>query len=262
MGDLSGVHAKLGRAKTHAADLKTRLEVALDPDRCRFELKFDPKSGKHVLRVYDVPAIDPEWSLIAGDCIMNARSALDHLAWQLVADHGGQPGRETNFPIRETPFNKKGMFEPLALRPDVTDSRILGRLEEVQPYIGVDGECVDGSQAHMWVLHRLNNIDKHRLLLVMVCALDIGKMYWMSPDAGSVPDFGIFRVPAEEGAKVAWFDFKGLEAPKDFDPHPSLHVVMNEGEFPRLTSHDVVGALQGITFWVEMVVIPRFAEFL
>ena len=42
---------------------------------------------------------DVEWSLILGDLLHNLRSALDHLAWQLVVDGGGTPSQDTNFPV-------------------------------------------------------------------------------------------------------------------------------------------------------------------
>jgi hypothetical protein len=40
-----------------------------------------------------------EWGLLVGDLAHNARSALDHLAWQVVLHGGGSPDERTGFPI-------------------------------------------------------------------------------------------------------------------------------------------------------------------
>jgi hypothetical protein len=261
MVDLTGVHAKLRRAKAHAADLQGKLDSALKPDLYRFVFDPNTEAGKHVLRVYDVPANNPDWTLIVGDCIMNIRGALDHLAWQLVKHHGGTPGEQTSFPIREKPRNKKGHFEPPTFQAGFTKRRVLDRLAELQPYIGPDGELTDGSHTHLWRLNRLNNIDKHRLLLVVVCTLDVGSMRWVTREGGVAPDLGVYRVVAKDGAKVATFDFQGTERPPDFDPHPALHVVLNETEFPELSNFNVVDALKSLIMFVEWGIVERFREF-
>lgn len=41
----------------------------------------------------------PSWaSIVSGDYVHNLRSALDHLAWQLVKVSGAKPGSWTSFP--------------------------------------------------------------------------------------------------------------------------------------------------------------------
>lgn len=261
MGDLAGVYAKIERAKFHALDLQGRLDVALAPDRYSFALDPRDDAGRYVLRILDVPEVDPDWSLIAGDCIMNARGALDHLAWQIVTDHGGSPGTSTKFPIRENPW-ANGVFSPSKFLPGVTDRRILDLLEQTQPYIAPSGELQDPAQSHLWVLHRFNNIDKHRLLLVMVCALDLGSMYWEVPEGTDAPDFSYYRIAAKRGGKVALFDYRGGYAPPGFDPHPALQVVLNEADFPRFTSDTVVQTLHSLIYWAEFQVIRPFADLL
>jgi hypothetical protein len=54
--------------------------------------------------VSNVPATKGEWSLIIGDCLHNARSTLDHLAYQLAMLHLGRElsedeARLINFPV-------------------------------------------------------------------------------------------------------------------------------------------------------------------
>ena len=123
--DLTGVDLKIGRAYGHIEDLKTAVQDAFDRSRYHFTLDFDPNSKEHAYTAHNVPAIDPKWSLMVGDFLHNARSALDHLAWQLVILDGGTPGEHTQFPVRESPFTKRGKRIPTDLQPPVSDPTIL-----------------------------------------------------------------------------------------------------------------------------------------
>jgi hypothetical protein len=258
--DLTGVDLKLKRAKAHLADLKQAIGKRLDPNLYRFELQRDPQSGKHVLSAHDVPAVDPEWSLEIGEILFNLRSALDHLAWQLVLlDGREEPGEHTQFPIRETPFSKKGTLTPTRLVPEITDPQILRALEEVQPYYGPDLAPAEYTSSPLWQVHKLNIIDKHRLLLVILVTLDVGQMWWGEKASGGPPDFGFFTDPVTESAPVAWFDFHGEEPPPDFDPHPALHVRLSEPEVPwGISTVDVVGYLNMLCQWIDEWTIGRF----
>jgi hypothetical protein len=105
--------------------------------------------------------------LIIGDAVHNLRSALDHLAWQLVESHAaitpGAPGPDENtaFPIYQTAPKKK--FAALAKVQGMGPGAV-SLLESLQPY-----NCGDNT---LWELSKLDNIDKHRLLLVVALRQD------------------------------------------------------------------------------------------
>jgi hypothetical protein len=253
-GDLTGVDLKLKRAKCHLAHLENTINDRIDSDVYRFELKRDPKSGKHILSAHDV---DPEWSLEIGEILFNLRSALDHLAWQLVLlDGKHEPGDETQFPIRETPFTKKGQLVGARIQPAISDPQILHLVDEVQPYYGHDLTPQPFYTSPLWQVNRLNNIDKHRLLLVVLVALDVGQMWWGGPPT---PDFGVCSGPVVEGSPVAWFDFHGEEPPPEFDPHPALHIRLNEPEMPAGASVvTATGYLSMLCQWVDEWTIGEY----
>jgi hypothetical protein len=253
--DLSGVELKIGRAKAHLADLKDSMEAVVHPDRYRFDLQYDAQTQKHVYTVHNVPAIPPAWSLTVGEILYNLRSALDHLAWQLVLLDGGNPGDDTQFPVRASPFDKKGQLFRARLIPPVSNAQILDTLEECQPYRGPDGEPAAFTDSPLWQLHRMNIIDKHRLLLVVVCVLDVDNMYWGAAADDPAPSVQITIEPAEEGAPVAWFDFHGAEPPADFDPHPALAVALHEGEFPEISLLPIHNVLSTLVWWVEWHIV-------
>ena len=246
--DLAGVDLKLQRAKFYLAHLKNSIAARCDPNRYRFALKRDPESGKHILTAHNVPEVDPQWRLEVGEILFNLRSALDHLPWQLVILGGSEPGEHTSFPIRETPFSEKGKLTAPRLDPEITNAQsaqILKALDEIQPYYGPDGEPADPCYSPLWQVNKLNNIDKHRLLLVVLVALDVGQMWWGEKASGGAPDFGLYGDPVTEGSPVAWFDFHGEEPPPEFDPHPALHVRLSEPVVPWVISMtDIIGYLK------------------
>ncbi len=247
--DLTGVNLKLERAKRHLAHLEKAINARVNKDIYRFELNPDPQSGKHILTAHDVPEVDPQWGLEIGEILFNLRSALNHLAWQLVILDAGTPGEQTQFPVRATPFNKKGVLTPTQLTPEINSPQILEALDKVQPYYGHDFTPAPNHQSPLWQLHKLNNIDKHRLLLVVLVALDVGQMWWGGPPA---PDFGVYPGPVTEGAPVAWFDFHGEEAPEGFNAHPALHVRLNEPQIPvGANLVPVAGYLDMLSRWVD-----------
>jgi hypothetical protein len=252
---LHGVDLKLRRAKSQLADLKQRIAIAFDPDRYRFSVEYDVQSKKHVYCVHDMPLVDPEWALEVGEIVYQLRSALDHLAWQLVLLDGGDTSKRPQFPVRDSPNDRNGNLLPLqTLMPEVKDPKILGLLNECQPYSGDGTQHLapqDAQRIPLWGLRALNNVDKHRLLLVVICALDIGAMWWGLPDGTRTPDYHLKLSPLNEGSPVAWFDFHGAEPPPDFDPHPALHVVVDEPDAPNLSRHKLIDVLGTLHWWVE-----------
>ncbi|MCL4369267.1 MAG: hypothetical protein M1337_08930 [Actinobacteria bacterium] len=113
----------------------------------------------HVLRhrVVREPPLDL-WSLIIGDVVHNARSALDHLAWQLAERHSPdrpQPDRLTMFPI----FDDERVYRRLgARRLRWIEPRAAGIIEGLQPYKHADGSDL------LLLLEELDVADKHKLL--------------------------------------------------------------------------------------------------
>src|SRR6266545_3869117 len=82
---------KLERAEVHMVELAERIEdfvqqMAADGRLMfEFEVTYNPSSR---CLVYALSGIEPapvEWGVILGDVLHNLRSALDHIAWTLVA---------------------------------------------------------------------------------------------------------------------------------------------------------------------------------
>lgn len=94
------------------------------------------------------------WSLIIGDAIHNARSALDQLAWRLVEVGGGTPDASTSFPITDNELHYANKLRN-ALKGATPAARAAVRA--MSPW--------EAGDRKLWQLHRLDIIDKHRLLV-------------------------------------------------------------------------------------------------
>jgi len=116
------------------------------------QAQYDPKREITTYFLKDMQAIPETISLIAGDAAHNLRTALDYIAYSLVPDD--LPTDHIYFPIcdgpeaykSESPRKTRGIPEPLK-----------DRIDGFKPYLG-------GNDA-FYGLHRLDIIDKHRLLI-------------------------------------------------------------------------------------------------
>ena len=161
--ELAGIDAKIGRAKGHLADLQQRLSVALHPDTHTFRVEFDAKTKRSVYRVYDLPVVDSEWPLLIGEVLYQLRSALDHLAWQLVELDGQTPNELTQFPVRDSLLDKNGeRTSRKVLMPQVRDKEILRLVDACQPYNDLEGGEVAPFDAHRHPLWHIARLKQHR----------------------------------------------------------------------------------------------------
>ena len=94
---------------------------------------------------------------IAGDVVQNLRTALDHLANQLVwAGSGDPPSRRVEFPIAKD----SGTYErEKARKVEGMCPKAIKAIDALKPY-------KDGNDL-LWKIHELNNIDKHRALFTV-----------------------------------------------------------------------------------------------
>jgi hypothetical protein len=147
---------KIERAKHHIKDLEVAAWSFLASSPYVVNTKRDQLTRKLIYYVASVREPPPSLAQIAGDAIQNLRSALDHLAYQLVLAGNGTPSRRTCFPIFETPEKCKAELRgKLEGMPEAAEKAIA----EFKPY--------KGGNDLLWKLHSLNNIDKHRELIVV-----------------------------------------------------------------------------------------------
>jgi hypothetical protein len=99
---------------------------------------------------------------MVGDCVHNARSALDHLVFQLAILNNApaDAASKVSFPVYLTPSEFKNATRT-KIAPFI-NSTSFAEIEKLQPYITGN----DGVDDILWVLSQLDIFDKHRLLIV------------------------------------------------------------------------------------------------
>lgn len=160
---LEGVEAKVRRAEEHRARFTSEFREWVESASDRFIAHLDFEVRRLHL-TYPPPPVSliNDLAAIAGDCVHNLRSVLDHLAWQLVLANGGTPGYRTSFPLLGEPpaCRECGADQPVEIHGGV-HPEALAIVQAVQPF---QGEFWWRNLRH---LKRMDDRDKHRTLHVI-----------------------------------------------------------------------------------------------
>jgi hypothetical protein len=169
---LAGCWDKLQRAEYHLEDLRNQVKQFEATHDYRYTVEVDAGAGKYSFYIHDLQPADAAWGLIIGDCVHNARCALDHLVGQLASlATGAEPGSltRTAFPVYSDAekFSEARARRLKGLRPGHQTV-----IEELQPFnarnvsIWGAGEGCTPSvlPALLQQLAILDDIDKHRVI--------------------------------------------------------------------------------------------------
>jgi hypothetical protein len=197
MANLDGVRLKIARADEHYESFKHELGDFLRSEPYSFRSELDPQSGEKIWRVYGQPKAPPlHLAAIAGDMLQNLRSALDHLAVQLVLANGQQPTRATAFPIFEDAARFEGQTGQRKLRG--MNAAAIARIQDLQPCYGRNPY----RSRMLLLLEDLNNIDKHRHLH-LITITGTGGLWAPDGIPRAETRWFIYQGPIEEGTILA-----------------------------------------------------------
>src|SRR5215217_8372120 len=96
---LFGCQLKMRRAHTHFKALHEAINEFTGRNPYEVINDFKPEISYYAVRFKVREWPSPAWSPILGDIVHNMRSALDHLAWQLVLRNRSKPSTGNLFPI-------------------------------------------------------------------------------------------------------------------------------------------------------------------
>jgi hypothetical protein len=157
---LALIRLKIERADKHIGDLQEAVRSFLDSNPYKVDTKRNPETRKLIYYVASVKPVPVCIATITGDILHCLRDALDHLAQQLyLVGTGNAKGfrDQTGFPISSSAKDfKTGLLRKVeGMRQDAIEA-----IRAIEPYAG-------GQGADLWTFHRLNNIDKHRLVVTV-----------------------------------------------------------------------------------------------
>ena len=232
---LAGIAAKIRRADEHISTLDAEFDVFLK-EHYQITGSFDSNLRKYTFTALGSEALPTRFAVIVGEVAHHLRSALDHLVTQLQFFGAGDGKPDVlEFPICRTPKQ----FEEACRRGKLTGipEAALKTIGAVQPYR--TSEPVDSSA--LAVLHELDRIDKHRLLLVVVACVQMANT--LKVDAtrnvtitGMSPPIPPGVRPTKEGRAIFDVDFG-----EEFDPNISI-----DGNFGFQIVFDQPGVLMNL----------------
>ncbi len=251
IADLTGVRAKLKRAKEHQSVLEAEVDIwgKQQANVRRFKIRCD--GLWHIVTCEPLPQPDIRFSIIAGDLIHNLRSALDHLVYQLVLREGQQPSHWNEFPIYES---KQRFLEEVKVRKSrpecsflygiTVDGDAWTIIEKAQPYTSPNPRT-----DILGIIGRLSILDKHRTLCVQIPFVgDIRKAISWNPDAILLEErIGALTLSLEKPTEVVRYRFAD-------QPNPNMHVQGRLTINPTFGEGDIEGSCQfGIGFFNKLI---------
>lgn len=156
------VREKITRAEEHVDGLKAALTSAVGGNAIEVESIEDQPNGKRVTAILKSVDLPPRAGLHLGDAVHNLRSALDHLMCQLAIAAGNADACDrTQFPIFvEDTKSARRRFEGWT---NALAKGAQAEIDALQPFRRrPDAPTSDP----LWMLSELDNIDKHRVLLI------------------------------------------------------------------------------------------------
>jgi hypothetical protein len=250
---LEGVEIKLDRARSHANTFLTEEREFMRRERnnYRFSTEIHDEGRRHIYRLVEQPMLPPHWPAVFGDFVHNLRSALDHLAWQLVKLNRGSPNESTQFPIWPNEFRYvDGAQKALWVSGGVSPAA-LGEIKAVQPYQRPDRLDFD----FLWRLRNLDVIDKHRHLTFHAAAVR-GVARTAGPHDES-PDFSFRWKAFRNGEIVLVATYPRPQHEPDLSLNPAILVVLAEGAPKHMVGEQVIVAVVNLYCHVQLV-IDRF----
>ena len=166
---LSGPRAKIARANQHIRDLYAEIQRFRQTEPCEVRHDSNHETGQRTTYLTRLDPFPDQIVLITGDALHNLRSALDHLAAQLVCvaekrDRlDGESARDIAFPIG---WNSEAYVAARRRQMSRALPAAQSHIDGIEPYRGGKGEI-------LWRLHQLDIADKHRLLLSAAAALEV-----------------------------------------------------------------------------------------
>jgi len=157
---LAAIGVKIERAKKHFDNLKIARQrfVDAEPKPYSFSANDNPETGEVELQIIQLTEPPDEIGLITGDVVHNLRSALDHLAYQLVfiGTNGNGPFKNAYFPISNSAakYETSKIGKVKGMTQDAKEA-----IDSIQPYRRGVGHL-------LWVIHELDIADKHHALIV------------------------------------------------------------------------------------------------
>lgn len=196
---LNGPRLKVVRAREHLNALFMQQQRFFDSDPYSITQTLDANTGERVYSIHVLRELPTNrFAALAGDCVHNLRSALDHLVWRLSEDHGGvnEGDTLTQFPIFRTEIGYDGRGVKQIARVGGGAAAVIRSLQpfhDDEPFVHP-----------LWFVRELDNSDKHRsLAITAVAAKNYGHRLHHPKDSEGTFKITLSMDDITDGAEIA-----------------------------------------------------------
>jgi len=264
---------KLTTARTKIDELKTILNDFtnhIKSDGYTVDNDLDTNELVFKFRISKSTDADPNWSIAISEIAHLLRSCLDNLAWQLALLNNPAPFRKTEYPIFLNRRSKTGSsYIPDAICKK-TSGRCYGKLQSIRPKHRAMMELTQPyheskrkTQHPLWVLHEMNNADKHRDINFTNVA-NLGNVFQLFGGAPFMMAKGIKilgGVPFEEGVEFMRIGTINAGSPVKMNLNYSINVCFSgrcPESFANLPVIKTVEAIEKRVRDILELFIPEF----
>ena len=163
--NLTSAERKLMRGIEHVQTLSAEASAFENANAYVLRTEHERRPSQeveHVCFAVERQAPPDHWPLVAGEAIHNLRSSLEHAVYMASGEAKG-----TQFPIFLTEPDFKKLGRPMIAR---TSRAVRALIEARQPYNRTPENPGLDALAR---LRQLSNLDKHKTLAVVACAVDL-----------------------------------------------------------------------------------------
>ncbi|MEQ1884706.1 MAG: hypothetical protein ABL967_06565 [Bryobacteraceae bacterium] len=221
-------------------------------------IESDHATGKHLVKCGKVGRPPINLGLDVSECLFHLRSTLDYIAHRLGDVHSTpiprtdiKELRKPEFPIFGDRAPHTGEWEKKIGRahPDA-----INIIKSVQPYLSGDFAVHP-----LWVLHELNNIDKHRMITPCVMSRVVKDIRVVKGrfKRASIP----YRGAVVDGAIICTVE---TEIEADFKPEIEVELSIDVGfdDTPVVPYESIRGWLEFILKFIKRNIIGPLQPFL
>jgi hypothetical protein len=183
---LESARAKINRAKYHLGQLNDEIQSAENAKKYPILFRHELQTNELVINALMPRDLFIHYSIVAGEIIGHARSALEHAVWEMVPspDPGG-----TGFPV----FRLETKAERIKPKDRYYDRDGVRKIDGINPKAAaiIKAEQPFGPNYQTNLLHILNelwNRDKHRLLNTCIAYPQAMQLMYVGADKKLISD--------------------------------------------------------------------------
>jgi len=214
---LEGCVAKVERAKELIDNLDNEISSILSSGKYQVFSGHEFDKKRYVFRLQG-PNFPLRLSVLTGEIIHHLRSTFDHLVWAAASKEGlsSTKLKRITFPVCATPEKFQEAIKNGLLSG--TSQELRNFVESLQPYQSGD----DARNSIVQILHDLDVIEKHRLLVLVTHAVRMGRTLTFTGEltsdveiivASSHTDSTPFFRAIENDEEVHWVEYQTTTKP-------------------------------------------------